>query len=102
MSTTSEILQLLRENRFDSAIPLVTEALRHAAAESPQRLADTARELVHFQGFFRNTAQAMTAEPYFRTVHSLLSELAGTESPPAMAAAENLAGLLGSIDKLDE
>ena len=102
MSKTPEILQLLRENRFDTAITLVTEALRNAARESPQKLTDEARELVRFQGFFKNAAQAMTSEAYFRTVHSLLSELAGPESPVAMAAAENLAGLLGSIDKVDE
>lgn len=102
MSTPSEILQLLRENRFETALPLVTETLRKAAAESPQKLTDVARDLVRFQGFFKNTAQAMTSEPYFRAVHTLLSELAGPESPAAMASAENLAGLLGSIDKVDE
>jgi hypothetical protein len=102
MSRIPEILQLLRENRFDSAIPLVAETLRSAATESPQKLTDQARELVRYQGFFKNTAQAMTSESYFRSVHNLLSELAGPESPAAMAAAENLAGLLGSIDKVDE
>jgi hypothetical protein len=102
MSRIPEVLQLLRGNRFDSAIPLVTEILRNAAAESSQKLADEARELVRYQGFFKDTAQAMTSESYFRTVHNLLSELAGPESPAAMAAAENLAGLLGSINKVDE
>ena len=102
MSRIPEILQLLRGNRFDSAIPLVTEILRNAAAESSQKLTNEARELVRYQGFFKDTAQAMTSESYFRTVHNLLSELAGPESPATMAAAENLAGLLGSIDKVDE
>ena len=102
MSTIPEILQLLRENRFDTVIPLVTKALRDAAAESPERLTQVARDLVRWQGFFKNTAQASTSEPYFRAVHSLLKELAGPESPVTMAAAENLAGLLGSIDKVDE
>ena len=102
MNTIPEILQLLRENRFDSAITQVTETLRQAAAESPQKLMDVARDLVRWQGFFKNTAQAMTSEPYFRSVHSLLEELTGPESPAAMAAAENLAGLLGSIGKVDE
>jgi len=102
MSKTPEILQLLRENRFDTATTLVTEALRNAARESPQKLTDEARALVRFQGFFKNTAEAMTSESYFRTVHSLLAELAGPESPAAMAAAENLAGLLGSIGKVEE
>lgn len=102
MSTIPEILQLLRERKFDTVIPLVTETLRKAAAESPQKLTEAARELVRYQGFFGNTAEARTSEPYFRAVHSVLTELAGPESPPAMAAMENLAGLLGSIDKVDE
>src|SRR5678815_2651436 len=102
MSSIPEILQLLRENKFDSAVPLVTETLRKAAAESPQALTGVARELVRYQGLFKNTAEARASEPYFRTVHSLLVELAGPESPPAMASAENLAGLLGSIDKVEE
>jgi len=100
--TIPEILQLLRENRFDSVLPIVTETLRNAAGESPQKLAEVARDLVRWQGFFKNTAQAKTSESYFRAVHSLLAELAGAESPAAMAAAENLAGLLGSIGKIDE
>jgi hypothetical protein len=102
MSTVPEILHLLRENQFDVAVPLVTTTLRNAAAVSQQELTDVARDLVRWQGFFKNNAQAMTSEPYFRTVHDLLAELAGPESPPAMAAAENLAALLGSIGKVDE
>jgi hypothetical protein len=102
MNTVPEILQLLRENRFDEAIPLVTSALRNAAAQSPDRLTDVARDVVGWKGYFKNTAQAITSEPYFRTVHGLLAELAGPESPAAIAAADNLGGLLGSIDKLDE
>lgn len=98
----AEIQQMLREGRFDSAIPLVTQTLREALQESPQRLTEIAREVVRFQGFFKNNAEAMTAEPYFRAVHGVLEELAGPESPAAMAAAANLAGLLGSIGKLDE
>lgn len=96
------ILQMLREHQFDSVIPLVTQMLRDAAAQSPQRLADVARDLVRWQGFFKNTDQARASEPYFRTVYQLLVELAGPDSPAAMAAGENLGGLLGSIDKLDE
>jgi hypothetical protein len=102
VSTIPEILQLLRDNRFDEAIPLVNTALRSAASESPQKLTDAARDLLRFQGFFKNTAQAMTSEPYFRSVHTLLSELAGPESPAAIAAADNLGALLGSIDKVNE
>jgi hypothetical protein len=102
MSSIPEILQLLRENRFDAAIPLVTETLRRAAAESPQKLSEAAQELVRFQGFFKNTAEAMSSEGYFRAVHLLLTELTGAESRAALTAAENLAGLLGSIGKVDE
>ena len=100
--TVPDIVQFLRENRFESAIPLVTETLRNAASQSPQKLAEVARDLVRWQGVFKNTAQAMTSESYFRTVHSLLAELTGPESPATMAAAENLAGLLGSIGRIDE
>jgi len=102
MATIPEILQLLREHRFDEAIPLVTTTLRNAASESPQKLTDCARDLVRFQGFFKNTSQASTSENYFRAVHDLLGELAGPDSPAAMAAADNLGSLLGSIDKIDE
>jgi hypothetical protein len=45
MGTVSEILQLLRESRFDEAIPLVTTALRRAAAQSPDKLTDVAQTL---------------------------------------------------------
>lgn len=93
---------MLKEHQFESVIPLVSETLRTAAAESPQRLSDVARELVRWRGFFQNTLQAKGAEPYFRTLFDLLEELAGPESPETIAAAENLGGLLGSIDRLDE
>lgn len=102
MATTPEILQLLKEDRFDEAIPLMTAALRQAAAESPQKLTDMARELVRYRGFFKNIKEATTSVSYFRSLYSLLTELAGPESAPAMAAADNLAGLLGSIGKVDE
>jgi len=102
MTTFREILPLLRENNFDAATPLVTEMLRRAAAESPQKLTEVAQDVVRYQGFFKNTAQAMTSEPYFRTIHSLVAELAGPESPLAIGAMGNLAGLLGSIGKVDE
>jgi len=102
MSTIPEILQMLRENRFDDAIPLVDTTLRKAASESPQKFTDIARELVGFKGIFSNTTQAVMSERYFREVHTLLSQLAGPDSPPAMAAADNLGALLGSIDKVDE
>jgi len=102
MTTSTEILNLLRQNQFDAAIPLVTQVLHGAAAESPQRLTEVARDLIRFQGFFKTNTEAVASEGYFRTVHSLLTQLAGPESPAAMAAAENLGGLLGSIGKLDE
>ena len=101
-STVPAILQMLQENRFDSAIPAVTQTLREAAAESPRRLTEVAQALVRWQGFFKNTAEATASEPYFRTVHTLVEELMGPDSPVTMAAADNLAGLLGSINKLDE
>jgi hypothetical protein len=102
MSTVPAIVQMLREHQFDSAIPIVSQMLRDAAAQSPKRLSEVARDLVRWQGVFRSTAEAAAAEPYFRTVYDLLQELAGPESPAALSAAENLAGILGSVDKVDE
>ena len=96
------ILQLLREYRFESVIPIVTQTLREAAEESPKRLTEVAQEIVRWQGVFKNTVQAKTSEPYFRTVYTLLEELAGPDSPVALKAADNLAGILASIGKLDE
>ena len=96
------ILQLLREYRFDSVIPIVTQTLREAAEESPERLREVAQDILRWQGVFKNSAQAKTSEPYFRTVNTLLEELAGPDSPVALKAADNLAGILASIGKLDE
>jgi len=96
------ILQLLREYRLDSVIPIVTQTLRDAAEESPKRLTEVAQEIVRWQGVFKNNAQAKTSEPYFRTLYTLLEELAGPDSSVALTAADNLAGILASIGKLDE
>src|SRR5262245_43127613 len=102
MSDRTAILQMLRECRFDDVTPIVIRTLRDAAAESPQRLAEVARDVVRWRGFFKNNAEAMTSESYFRAVHSVLLELAGADSPVTVTAADNLAGLLGSIGKVDE
>ena len=102
MSTIAEIVQMLREHQFDSAIPIVAQTLRQAAAQSQQRLTEVARDLVRWQGVFRNVAEAAPAEPYFRTVYDLLQELAGPEDPATLSAADNLAGIFGSVDKVDE
>ena len=102
MSVMPEVLKMLKEYRFDDAIPLVSLMLREAAAESPERLLEAAREVVAWKGIFGHARQAVASEPYFRAVYATLGELAGPDSPPAMAAAENLAGILGSIDRIDE
>jgi len=100
--STAAILRMLNELQFEAAASLAGQSLREAAAESPERLTQAARELVAWQGFFRNNSEAVASEPYFRAVYEVLAELAGPESPAAMAAAENLAGILGSIGRLDE
>ena len=102
MNTVPKFLQLLRENKFDDVIPVITQMLRDAAEESPKRLAEVSRDIVRWQGFFKNNDQAMTSEVYFRTVHALLEELAGPDASVTMTAAENLSGILGSIGKVDE
>jgi len=93
---------MLSENRFEEAILQVDQALREAAAESPERLAEVARGIVAWRGIFANAQQEITSEVYFRAVYVLLRELSGEESPAAMAAAENLAGILGAIDRVEE
>jgi hypothetical protein len=102
MGYPPEILQLLKACRFAEAIPLVEQSLREAAAASPERLTEAARGIVAWPGIFRNSNEARASEVYFRAVYRLLQELAGTESSAAMAAAENLAGILGSTDQIEE
>jgi hypothetical protein len=102
MSAPPPLLELLNAYRFDEAIHRVDQNLRQAAAESPERLTETARGIVAWQGVFGRASQAAASEPYFRAVCRLVAELAGPDSPPAMAAAENLAGILGSLGKVDE
>jgi hypothetical protein len=102
MEDVREIVRLLNAAQFEGAIPRATELLRNAAAEAPDRLREAARGVVAWQGFFANSSQAIASEPYFRAVYTTLAELAGPDSPAAMAAAENLAGIVGSIDKIDE
>ncbi|HTM52345.1 MAG TPA: hypothetical protein VL285_26800 [Bryobacteraceae bacterium] len=102
MISVSAVLQLLNEKRFDEAVPLVRRALTEAERDSAERLIETARPLLAWKGFFSNSDEASRSEGYFREVHGSLSQLTGAESPAAMAAAENLAGLLGSIGKVEE
>jgi hypothetical protein len=102
MYDPAEILKLLKDCRFEEAIPLVERTLREAATVSPDRLTEVARGIVAWQGIFRNTGEMRASENYFRAVYRLLQELAGAESPAAMAAAENLAGILGSLDQFEE
>jgi hypothetical protein len=83
-------------------VPLVERALREAAAESAERLMEAARGIVAWRGIFAKASEEAASEPYFRAVYQVLAEIAGSESSAAMAAAENLAGILGSIGKIDE
>jgi hypothetical protein len=66
--------------------------------QSPERLTDVARSIAARRGFFANHAQRQESEHYFRLVFALLTELAGPESACAMAAAGNLASVLGAPD----
>ncbi|HLY60134.1 MAG TPA: hypothetical protein VKV95_05165 [Terriglobia bacterium] len=102
MGNSHEIPELLKSCRFDEAIPLMEQALREASAESSERLIEVARGIVAWPGIFGNTSEARASEACFRAVYRLLQQLAGAESPAAMAAAENLAGILGSIDQIEE
>ena len=102
MSAPLSIPSLLNEYRFEEAIPMVEQVLRGAAAESPERLIEVARGMIAWKRFFSNARQAAASEVYFRRVYTLLQELAGADSAAAMAAAENLAGILGSLDKMEE
>jgi hypothetical protein len=102
MGNNPEILKMLNACRFDEAIPAVEKTFRAAAAESPERLIDAARGIVGWRGFFKNIDQERVSETYFRSVYQLLQELAGPDSPAAMAAGENLAGILGALDQNEE
>jgi len=102
MATIPETIRLLNECRFDEAISMAQGLLRAAAEESSERLTEATSAVVAWRGIFRNASEEAASEPYFRAVFVLLEELAGPGSPAAMAAAENLAGLLGAVDKLDE
>jgi len=102
MSTISEVILLLNQSRYDDAARLAIEGLRHAAAESPERLTEVARSIVAWKGFFDNSSEEAASVPYFRAVFDTLQELTGPDSPAAMAAADNLAGILGALDQLDE
>ncbi len=55
MNTAPKFLQLLRENKFDDVIPVITQMLRDAAEESPKRLAEVSRDIVRWQNFSRTT-----------------------------------------------
>src|SRR5262249_46200651 len=99
MNLDVKILQLLRDCQFETAIPMVTQTLREAAADPWRRLSEVARDIVRWQGVFKNNTQMLASEPYFRTVYVLLEELAGSDSPVTVSAMENLAGILGSLGK---
>ncbi|HET7841437.1 MAG TPA: hypothetical protein VFM21_07525 [Terriglobia bacterium] len=98
---SASLVELLKACEFDVAIRLADQMLREAA-NSPEHMTGAAREIVAWKGIFRKSKEAAASETYFRAVHSLLAELAGPESTSAMAAPENLDGILGSLDKVDE
>jgi hypothetical protein len=102
MTAIPEIIRTLNQCRFGEGTSMVQQLLREAAAESPERLTEASRGIVAWKGFFANIKEAEASEPYFRAVFVLLGELAGPDSPAAMAAAENLAGLLGTLDQIEE
>ena len=66
---SSDIPRMLKGSRFGEAIPLVEQARREAAAESPERLIEAARRIVGWNGVFANAQQEIASEPYFRAVY---------------------------------
>jgi hypothetical protein len=102
MPQSDDFSRLLNQHEYPTAMSLMEQALRHAALESPERLTEVARAAVAWKGFFAHDAEARRSEAWFRWLFAILQELAGTDSPTAMAAAENLAGILGSIGQVDE
>ena len=102
MTTISEIRRLLKQGRYDVALPIIERALRDAAEKSPEGITQVAREIVAWKGFFANARDAAASEPYFRSVLTIMEELGGPQSAAAMSAAENLAGLLGSVNQFSE
>lgn len=102
MSTMSEARRVLNQGQYEVALPAIERALRDAAEESPERFTEVAREVIAWKGFFANSREAAASEPYFRAVLTLMGELGGPGSGAAMSAAENLAGLLGSVNQFEE
>ncbi|HEY2018311.1 MAG TPA: hypothetical protein VGH38_32625, partial [Bryobacteraceae bacterium] len=98
----SDLIRLLNERQYATAAPLMEQALRQAAAESPERLIEAARGIVAWKGIFARGSDAEESVPWFRQVFAILSELSGPDSPAAMAAAENLASILGSVGRVEE
>lgn len=99
---TSEFIRLLNQRQYQTVMPLMEQALRQAALESPERLTEVARSAVAWKGFFARDTEARESELWFRWLFAILQELAGIDSPVAMAAAENLAAILGSTGQLEE
>ncbi|HLJ46864.1 MAG TPA: hypothetical protein VKU01_12690 [Bryobacteraceae bacterium] len=98
----TELTRLLNLGSFEAAISVAGEQLRSAATKSPLELEDVGRSVAAWRGFFANRSQAAASVPYFEAVFRLLTELAGPESGPAIAAADNLANVLASLDRLDD
>src|SRR5438477_12681339 len=97
-----EFARMLNERRYDDAMTLMEQDLREAAVQSPERLTEAARSIVACRGFFANHAQQQESERCFRWIFAISSELAGSESPPAMAAAESISSIRGALDRVPE
>jgi hypothetical protein len=95
MSGPDQILLLLRARQYDEAMPLIKRGLR-------EQFTETARAVTGWKGFFANSEEARESIPFFEWVYRKMCTVAGEESGAAMAAADNLASMLGSVDRVEE
>jgi hypothetical protein len=98
----AELYALLKQGRFAEAASQAENSLRAAKARGSEPFLETAREVVAWKGFFPNRTEEQASVPYFRAVLRVMEELAGPDSGAALAAADNLAGILGGVDQLAE
>jgi len=95
MSSPSELLPLLRVHDYTAVMPMIERGLR-------EQFTETARVVLGWKGIFANVDQTRESVPFFEWVYREMCAVAGEDSPAAMEAADNLAGIVGSLDRIDD
>lgn len=97
-----EAIAHFRAFRFQDAAECAAGSLHLAAKQSSESLLETSRILIREKGFFPNAETQAKSESFFRTIHETLRSLCGDAAPATHAAADNLSGILGALDKYEE